>query len=101
MKTSFSAFLIFFLTLAGMAIPAAGATESASPGVVRGVRVADAVNPVMAGFIAAELDRANADQARAFLLEIDTPGGLDTAMRTIIQRILGSPIPVIVYVYPP
>ena len=36
----------------------------------------------------------------AFLLELDTPGGLDTAMRSIIQAILASPLPVIVYVYP-
>lgn len=67
---------------------------------IRGVRVAEVINPVVAGFIAEELIRANDDQALAFLIELDTPGGLDTAMRAIIQRVLASRIPVIVYVYP-
>jgi membrane-bound serine protease (ClpP class) len=64
------------------------------------VRVNGAINPVVADFIAAELTRANTDRAPAFLLEIDTPGGLDTAMRQIIQAILASRAPVIVYVAP-
>lgn len=80
--------------------PASAEEAGVTAAVMRAVRVADAINPVMANFIAAELERANAEDARAFLLEIDTPGGLDTAMRTIIQKILGSRIPVVVYVYP-
>jgi membrane-bound serine protease (ClpP class) len=55
---------------------------------------------VVAGFITEELLRANNDQALAFLIELDTPGGLDTAMRAIIQQMLASRIPVIVFVYP-
>jgi len=62
--------------------------------------VAGVINPVVADFIVAELNRVNTEGERAFLLELDTPGGLDTAMRTIIQGILGSVAPVIVYVYP-
>lgn len=67
---------------------------------IRVVRVADVINPVVADFISDQLVLANEDQERAFLLELDTPGGLDTAMRTIIQAILASRVPVIVYVYP-
>ncbi len=70
------------------------------PAVVRVVQVDGVINPVVAEFITTELERANEEQARAFLIEIDTPGGLDTAMRTIIKGILGSEIPVVVYVYP-
>ncbi len=70
-------------------------------GQIRVVRVIGVINPVQADFIAAELDAANLSNARAFLLELDTPGGLDSSMRSIIQKILASPIPVIVYVYPP
>ncbi len=70
------------------------------PGTILTVRVADAINPVQADFITQQLGRANAQGARAFLIEIDTPGGLDTAMRQIIREMLGSEIPVIVYVYP-
>lgn len=92
-------FVAFFL-LAGSWQQALAQPEKPNAGVIRAVRFADGINPVMAGFIATELTRANTDGALAFLLELDTPGGLDTAMRTIIQGILGSRIPVIVYVYP-
>ncbi len=87
---------LIFLSLV---FPASGEVDSSSP-VIRVVRVADVINPVVADFIVAQLKVANQTGARAFLLELDTPGGLDTAMRTIIQGILGSRVPVIVYVYP-
>ena len=64
------------------------------------VRVDGAINPVIADFITTELTAANTIGAPAFLIEIDTPGGLDSAMRDIIQAILGSRTPVIVYVAP-
>lgn len=65
------------------------------------VRIASVINPVVAEFIDSELDTANADGAQAFLIELDTPGGLDTSMRDIIQKMFSSQIPVIVYVAPP
>ncbi len=77
-----------------------GAEEAPVPAEIRVVRVAGVINPVLADFISAELTVANAGSTRAFLIELDTPGGLDTSMRAIIQQILGSRIPVIVYVYP-
>ncbi|WP_432821021.1 NfeD family protein [Trichloromonas sp.] len=88
--------LLFSLLLA---FPQAPRAEDAAE-VIRVVRVADVISPVQADFVTTELIAANALPARAFLLELDTPGGLDTAMRTMIQGILGSKIPVIVYVSP-
>jgi len=73
---------------------------SASGDRVRAVRIAGVINPTVADFVATQLKEANTLKKRAFLIELDTPGGLDTAMRTIIQSMLGSKIPVIVYVYP-
>jgi membrane-bound serine protease (ClpP class) len=73
---------------------------SASQNHVAAVRVAGAINPVVASFVADEIDKANTSGAAAFLVELDTPGGLDTAMRDIVQSILSSYIPVIVYVSP-
>jgi membrane-bound serine protease (ClpP class) len=67
---------------------------------VRVLRVAGVINPVIADFITQELEAANQAREKAFLLEIDTPGGLDQSMRQIIQAILGSRTPVVVYVYP-
>lgn len=76
------------------------ATDASASERLPAVRVAGAINPVVAGFIVAELDQANRAEAPAFLLELDTPGGLDKAMREIIQAILSSDLPVIVYVAP-
>lgn len=64
------------------------------------IRIQGVINPVLADFVIAELDMANRSGAPAFLIELDTPGGLDQAMRRIIQGILNSPAPVIVYVAP-
>jgi membrane-bound serine protease (ClpP class) len=64
------------------------------------LRVSGSINPVVADYVADELARANAANAPALLVELDTPGGLDTAMRRIIQASLASRTPVIVYVAP-
>jgi len=60
----------------------------------------DAVNPVMARYIDRGIDAAEDAQARAVVLKLDTPGGLDSAMREIVQRIEASRVPVIVWVAP-
>jgi len=64
------------------------------------IEIAAPINPVIATFIADAITTANRDSNRAVLIELDTPGGLDTAMRDIIQAQLNSRIPTIVYVAP-
>ncbi len=64
------------------------------------IDVAAPINPVIASFIADTITTANRNNNRAVLIELDTPGGLDTAMRDIIQAQLNSHIPTIVYVAP-
>ncbi|MGE4579585.1 MAG: nodulation protein NfeD [Desulfuromonadales bacterium] len=88
-----------FLMLLLLAWGSASAGYAAD--VIRVVRVNEAITPTVADFIATELRGANERPDKAFLLELDTPGGLDTAMRDIIKAMLASRIPVIVYVYPP
>jgi membrane-bound serine protease (ClpP class) len=43
---------------------------------------------------------ANQKKVEALIIELDTPGGLDTSMRSIVKDIIGSDVPVIVYVSP-
>ncbi len=64
------------------------------------IEVAAPINPVLAAFITDTIIHANRNNNRAVLIELDTPGGLDTAMRDIIQAQLNSAIPTIVYVSP-
>jgi membrane-bound serine protease (ClpP class) len=63
-------------------------------------KVDGVVNPVMSEFITQGIGKATKEGAEAFVIELDTPGGLDLAMRDIIKSILSSEIPVIVYVSP-
>jgi membrane-bound serine protease (ClpP class) len=59
------------------------------------------VNPVMSIYIQRGLAEARDQNYEAVVIELDTPGGLDTSMREIIQAMLDSDVPVVVYVYPP
>ena len=63
---------------------------------VRGV-----INPPVAIYIQRALEDAAAQDARLVVIKIDTPGGLDSSTREITQAILGSSVPVAVYVTPP
>ncbi|MFZ1036447.1 MAG: ATP-dependent Clp protease proteolytic subunit, partial [Smithella sp.] len=54
-----------------------------------------------AKYIAASIDDAQKDKAEGLIILLDTPGGMDTAMRDIAKSILNAPLPVIVFVYPP
>lgn len=59
-----------------------------------------AVSPASAAYFERLLDEARDRKADAVVLYIDTPGGLDEAMRRMIQRILASPVPVAAFVHP-
>ncbi len=58
------------------------------------------VNPVMSEFISKNIDDAEEENAEALVIKLDTPGGLDTSMRSIVKKILSSEVPIVVYVSP-
>ncbi len=58
------------------------------------------ITPVASEFILSEIELATDANAGILILQLDTPGGLDTSMRKIVKSILGSEIPVVVYVGP-
>lgn len=64
------------------------------------IKVNGVINPVSSEFISKSIKKANEIQAEALVIELDTPGGLDTSMRNIVKDIIGSQIPVIVFVSP-
>src|ERR1051325_11179640 len=59
-----------------------------------------AIGPATADFVRRSIERAATDGTQLLVLRIDTPGGLDTAMREIIKSILASPVPVASFVAP-
>ncbi len=83
------------LALAG----GAGAQEPERPAVLA-VEFANDVNPVTAGYLTDQIERANSGGYDAVVVELDTPGGLDSSMREIIQAMIASKTPVVVYVSP-
>jgi len=58
------------------------------------------IHPVTSEYIRHSLDRAEAESAELFLIVLNTPGGLDSSMREIIERLLKARLPVAVYVHP-
>jgi membrane-bound serine protease (ClpP class) len=85
-----------WLSLGGAAGDQAGAAS-------RSVHVLPAVgsiNPGLADFIIEGIRTAEKEQATALIIQLDTPGGLDSSMRAINQAIINAKVPIIVYVSP-
>ncbi len=64
------------------------------------IEIDGAITPITVRLLDTALDRARADGSQALVLELNTPGGLERSMRSMVQSILKSQIPVIVYVAP-
>jgi len=62
--------------------------------------IAAPITPVTADYLASAIERAEEDKASLLVVELDTPGGLDSAMRQMVQAILSSKVPVAVFVSP-
>lgn len=88
-------FLIAMVVVALIAL----AAQAASPEIVV-LNVKGTVNPILADYIRRGIEKAEQDNAVAFIIQMDTPGGLDSAMRDIVQAILSAKVPVVVYVSP-
>jgi membrane-bound serine protease (ClpP class) len=87
--------------LAGLACVAQeqGEAQRRAPLLVH-MEIRDAIGPATSDFLQRGLAHAKQRGAQLLVLELDTPGGLDTAMRDMIQAILASPVPVVTYVSP-
>ncbi len=91
---------IFAAACIALGLLAACAGDEPPDGAVHVARVDGTVGPIMARYIDRIISDAEDQNARLVVLELDTPGGLDTSMRDIVQRIGRADVPVAVYVAP-
>jgi membrane-bound serine protease (ClpP class) len=94
MKTKIFQLVVMLVLLAGTNIVFAEQSE------VYIIQVADAISPGTADFIKSGIKTAEENGAACLIIELDTPGGLAESMRIIVQNILSSKVPVVVFVYP-
>jgi membrane-bound serine protease (ClpP class) len=85
---------------AGAAAPGASPVASHPAASVVELRIDSEIEPVLAEYLVNGIDEAAREHASLVLITMNTPGGLDTSMRSIIQAILTSPVPVVIYVSP-
>ncbi|MBI2252340.1 MAG: nodulation protein NfeD [Armatimonadetes bacterium] len=84
--------LLFFLF-----IPAFALDKNNQP--VDVLTVKGVINPILASYVNRGIEISEKDGAIC-IIKMDTPGGLDQSMRIIIQKIISSAVPVVIYVYP-
>lgn len=87
-------FALLFLAWLTFAGPLAAAPQ------VLVLGVDGAITPASADYVVRGIARAESEGMEAVILRLDTPGGLDTAMRDIIRKILAARVPVVVWVAP-
>ena len=84
----------FFLAFLWFASPVFAANQ------IVVVKISGAINPAVSQFVSHEIHQANEEQQALIILNMDTPGGLDTSMRQIIKEIQNSHVPVASFVSP-
>jgi membrane-bound serine protease (ClpP class) len=90
---------IFLIAILSVALLGAKIVK-AEPGDIYIIRIADAISPGTTEFIKSGIRTAEENGAACIIIELDTPGGLAESMRLIVQKILASRVPVVVFVSP-
>jgi membrane-bound serine protease (ClpP class) len=94
---------LFWLALFGFFATAATAQSEVEEPTRRSavmIEIRDAIGPATSDYFRRSLKAAEQQKASLFIVQLDTPGGLDSAMRDMIRDMLASPIPVVLYVAP-
>ena len=65
------------------------------------LRLNGIINPITSQYVINGIEDAEKENAECLILQLDTPGGLDTSMRDIVKKMLNASVPIVVYVSPP
>ncbi len=91
--------IILLFTFLLLAISLATGAQAQTP-VIDVITIKGTINPVLVDYVERGIKQAEDNGARALIIRMDTPGGLDKAMRDIVQLIVNSHVPIVVYVSP-
>jgi membrane-bound serine protease (ClpP class) len=95
--------LVVWFALIGVALAWPVITYSKSERAIRpvlAIKLEGVIAPSTADYIIRAIKQADREAAQALIIELDTPGGLDLSMRSIIKEMLAAERPIIVYVSP-
>ena len=92
--------IIFFLLLMSIFFYSLAAYYTTPKSSIYLLQLSGIINPITSRYVVGGIEDAEAEEAECLILQLDTPGGLDTSMRDIIRKMLNSPIPIIVYISP-
>ncbi|SVD25896.1 uncharacterized protein METZ01_LOCUS378750, partial [marine metagenome] len=93
-------FLFIGMLVTGMLGPVLAGARQPNSSHALVMTVDGIINPVKEGFISRAIDRAEEDGAELLVIQLDTPGGLLSSTREIVELLLESPVPVAVFVSP-
>jgi membrane-bound serine protease (ClpP class) len=96
-KFMFSRILIIIISI--FLLPTSAFSEENTKQVMV-ITVDSVINPVISEYVNKSIRKANEKKVEAIVIELDTPGGLDTSMRSIVKDIIASEVPVIVFISP-
>jgi membrane-bound serine protease (ClpP class) len=91
--------IVLFLAMLLLAVNI-GASVHAQNSTVDVITIKGTINPVLVDYVKRGIEHAEDTNAQALIIRLDTPGGLDSAMRDIIQLMVNAHVPVVVYVSP-
>ena len=102
MNLSFSKFRLFRVWHLRMLSGLASCLLLAAPASAEVLKIVinDTIHPITDEYIGRGIKQAQQDGAKAVLIEINTPGGMLDSTRAIVEKLLASPVPVIIYVTP-
>ena len=89
--------LLGILVLLGLSIATSVSAQGHSIDVLT---IKGTINPVLIDYVERGIEDAETRNSEALIIQLDTPGGLDTSMRDIIQLMVNSDVPVVVFVAP-
>lgn len=92
--------LVLLLAVVAVLIGAVGAQTSGSRPLIETITIDGPIEPAVALYVHRAVETAQRDNAQALIISMDTPGGLDDSMRSIIKDFFASTVPIVVYVAP-